>query len=374
MPKSNNVPASPGRRGSPYFLVIIASLVILCVACGSSSSPKLYVVGLGFADVQSFSISGSGSLTADSSVTGVGGQPTAILLNRHHAYVLNSASATQPGSITELNVGGKGALSPARTATALSNTTLSATPPATGLNPRAMATDPANKFVFVANQGSNSISVYQVDSSTGLLTEVTGSPFATGAAPSGVAAAATAIIVANQGAGTASVYTFDQNGKLTLAGTPVPAGTSPTSVDVDSSGKLVYIADSAGNSVTAFTLSGSTLSAVAGSPFAAGTTPVHVRVVGSNLFVANAGSNNVSAYAINTGSGVLTAASGSPFAAGTAPVYSAAGNSGKTLFVANQGSSNISAFQVGSGGALSAVSGSPFATLAASTSALAASN
>ncbi len=368
------VPIVAGRHRLFCLVGIVALLAIEFVACGSGSSPKLYVVGLGFADVQSFSITGSGALTADTAVAGVGGQPTAILLNRHHAYVLNSASLSQPGSITELNVGGKGALSAARTATALSNTTLSATPPATGLNPSAMATDPANKFVFVANRGSNSVSVYQVDSSTGLLTEVSGSPFTTGALPSGVAATSGAIIVANQGAGTVSVYTFDQNGKLTLAGAPVAAGTAPGSVDVDSSGKLVYVADSAGNAVVAFTLSGNTLSAVAGSPFGAGTAPVHVRVAGSNLFVANAGSNNISVFAINTSSGVLTAASGSPFGAGTAPVYTAAGNSGKTLFVANQGSNNISVFQVGSGGALSAVSGSPFATLAASPSALAASN
>ena len=355
MKKSRKVPTVAGRHGLEFFLAVIAVLAVVCAACGSSSSPKLYVVGLGFADVQSFSISGSGALTADTTVTGVGGQPTAMLVTRHHAYVLNSASPSQPGSISELNIGGKGDLSAARTATALSNTNLSATPPATGLTPLAMAIDPANKFVFVPNQGSNTISVFQVDSGTGLLTEVSGSPFTTGAAPTGVAATSSAIIVSNQGAGTVSVYTFDDKGNLSLAGTPVAAGTAPGSVDVDSSGKLVYVADSAGNAVVAFTLSGSSLTSVAGSPFAAGTTPVFVRVVGSNLFVANAGSNSVSAYSLNTSSGVLTAASGSPFAAGTAPVSVAAGNSAKTLFVANQGSTNISAFQIGGGGALTII-------------------
>ena len=49
-------------------------------------------------------------------------------------------------------------------------------------------------------QGSNSISVYGVDSSTGLLTEITGSPFATAAGPSGVVMTGSTLFVANQGA------------------------------------------------------------------------------------------------------------------------------------------------------------------------------
>jgi DNA-binding beta-propeller fold protein YncE len=94
-----------------------------------------------------------------------------------------------------------------------------------------------------------------------------------------------------------------------------------------------------------------------------------VRVVGSSVYVANSGSGNVSAYSIS--SGALTPVSGSPFSAGTNPVYAASGDAGKLLFIANQGSNNISVFTIGSGGALSAASGSPFATVVASPSAMA---
>ena len=114
------------------------------------------------------------------------------------------------------------------------------------------------KFVFVANQGSNSISVFSVDGSTGLLTEITGSPFATAAGPSGLAMTGNTLFVANQGAGTVSVYTVDQaSGNLTqAAGSPFAAGTSPTALDVDSSGKFLYVADLATNSVLAFSIAG----------------------------------------------------------------------------------------------------------------------
>jgi 6-phosphogluconolactonase len=352
------------RTFSKAALVLLTAALAACGG-GSSNGNKIYVVGLGTPNVQIFGVSSSGGLTADTTdLAGAGSRPDAIVLTRHYAYVLDSTGGAQPGGISEYSVGGSGTLAAARTAQALSNTTVSSTPPKTGLNPLAMVVGSNGNFVFVANQGSNSISVFSVDSGTGLLTEIAGSPFATPAGPSGLATTGNTLFVANQGAGTVSVYTFDQtSGNLTqAAGSPFAAGTSPTALDLDPSGKFLFVADQASNGVYAFSVGGSSgLSLIAGSPFPTGTTPVNVRVVGTSVYVANTGSGNVSAYSIS-GSGALTAISGSPFSTGTNPVYVASGNSGRLVFVANQGSNNISVFQVGSGGALSAVSGSPFAT------------
>lgn len=355
----------------------IAALVLLTAALtacgGSSNGKKIYVVGLGTPNVQIFAVSSSGGLTADTTnLAGTGSRPDAIIVAGHFAYVLDSTGGVQPGGISEFTVGGAGTLSAARTAVALSSSTVLATPPKTGLNPLSMVMHPNGKFVLVANQGSNSISVYSVDSSTGLLTEITGSPFATAAGPSGAVMTGSTLFVANQGAGTVSVYTVDAtSGSLTqAAGSPFAAGTSPTALDVDSSGKFLYVADQATNSVLAFSIGSSgQLASISGSPIAAGTAPVNVRVVGSSVFVANSGSGNVSGYTIG-GSGALTAISGSPFSAGTNPAYIASASSGTLLFVANQGSNNISVFQVGSGGALSTVSGSPFAAVVGNPSAI----
>jgi 6-phosphogluconolactonase len=77
--------------------------------------------------------------------------------------------------------------------------------------------------------------------------------------------------------------------------------------------------------------------------------------------VANMGTNNVSAYRIHSGTGALTAVSGSPFAAGTTPTSVTVDPSGRFVYVANGGSNNISAFTINARtGALVAVSGSPF--------------
>jgi 6-phosphogluconolactonase (cycloisomerase 2 family) len=361
------------RTARTFSIAALGLLTAALTACGGSSNGrKIYVVGLGTPNVQIFAVSSSGGLTADTTnLAGTGSRPDAIILARHFAYVLDSTGGVQPGGISEYTIGGSGTLAAARTALALSSSTVNATPPKTGLNPLSMVINSNGKFVLVANQGSNSISVYSADGSTGLLTEITGSPFATAAGPSGLAMTGSTLFVANQGAGTVSVYSVDQaSGNLTqAAGSPFAAGTSPTALDVDASGKFLYVADQATNGVLAFSISSGQLSPISGSPTPAGTAPVSVRVVGSSVYVANSGSGNVSGYTIG-GSGALTAISGSPFSAGTNPVYIASGNSGGLVFVANQGSNNISVFQVGGGGALSPVSGSPFATVAGNPAAI----
>ena len=51
------------------------------------------------------------------------------------------------------------------------------------------------------------------------------------------------------------------------------------------------------------------------------------------VYAANNGSNNVSAYSVTSSTGALTAVSGSPFAAGTAPTAIAADPRGKFVFM-----------------------------------------
>ncbi len=56
-----------------------------------------------------------------------------------------------------------------------------------GAFPLNVVIDPAGKFAYVANQNSDDISVYAVNSITGALTPVGGSPFAAGLNPRVVA-------------------------------------------------------------------------------------------------------------------------------------------------------------------------------------------
>ena len=150
----------------------------------------------------------------------------------------------------------------------------------TGANITTVVVDCA-RFAFVANSGSNNISAYLIDNTSGALTAVAGSPFATGANPSAV--------------------TFDP------------------------SGQFAYVANAGSNNVSAYTINTTTgaLTAIPGSPFAAGANPSAITfnstAGGEFAYVANGGSDNVSAYTINATTGALTAIAGSPFAAGTNP-------------------------------------------------------
>lgn len=152
-----------------------------------------------------------------------------------------------------------------------------------GDSPQGIRVTPDGKFVVVVNQGTSSaictlncVSVFSLDSSTGALTEVPGSPFASGDGPGAVAIDPSGkfVFVGNTAGNSMSAYTIDASGNLTpVAGTPVPLGTNaqPSSIAVDPGGKFVYVSI-VGKQVAGFAIDAITgaLAPLAGSPFSLG--------------------------------------------------------------------------------------------------------
>ena len=146
--------------------------------------------------------------------------------------------------------------------------------------PWSIAVDPKSRFAYIANRGDDTISAYAIGG-TGALTPVPGSPFpqdptASGELPVSVAVdpAGKFVFVANYNYRTIRVYQIDQNtGALTQApGSPFPAGINPQSATVDLSGKFVYVANGYHNengTVSAYTIdqSNGSLTPIPGSPF-----------------------------------------------------------------------------------------------------------
>ncbi len=205
-------------------------------------------------------------------------------------------------------------------------TPLPGSPFAAGTQPAAVLTDPACSFVFVANQGSNNISVFSVRSNDGFLTPVVGSPFPAGTAPVAMAMGDGLFFAANSGSNTVSVYTVNTG-----------SGAGPF------------------------------LKQVLGSPFAAGSAPSALVYSSPTLYVANADSNNVSAFAVTAQTGFLNPVTGSPFSVGVQPkamiaLSPPANNLAQQLFlyVANAGSNDVSGFTIGNNGVLTVVAGFPF--------------
>jgi 6-phosphogluconolactonase (cycloisomerase 2 family) len=146
----------------------------------------------------------------------------------------------------------------------------------------ALTIDPAGKFVLVANGGTNNISVFSIDATTGKLTAVAGSPFPAGTAPSAIATVSTLsgtlVVVANGVDNTVSVFALDStSGALTQVGTPVATGARPSALT--SFGGRVFVANQNSNDISVFTLqTNGTLATVAGSPFSIGASPRQMTV------------------------------------------------------------------------------------------------
>jgi len=280
------------------------------------------------------------------------------------------------------------------------------------------STTAAPSFLYAPNISDNTISAYAIDSTTGSLTPIAGSPFA--ASNSIYMTLDSDSDFAYVGGGSFSVIsTFaidSRTGFLTLVNT-LPqqtygvTGLTLTPKDrfayvantlgvvgyevekksgfltdiaqpqitvgpvsnglirgaVHPSGKLAYFAYPDFNSVSAYDLNrgSGTLTAIPGSPFSTGDRPVDLAVepCGQFLYTANLFSNDVSAYAIDRETGSLSPVPGSPFAAQNQPIGIAIDPLGHFVFAVNRYSDNVSVYAINrSTGSLTQVSGSPFQT------------
>src|SRR5579859_596244 len=148
------------------------------------------------------------------------------------------------------------------------------------------------RFAYAANQLSNDLSAYAIDSATGNLTAINGSPFAvSGATPVSVAVDPNGrfLYVVNNGSDNVSVYAIDDStGALTAAGLPAATASGPDSVAVDPTDRFLYVANLAANSVSAYAI-GSTglLTQLGDSPFSIGAVQSSLRIdpAGKYLYV-----------------------------------------------------------------------------------------
>lgn len=312
--------------------------VILSGCLGSSSSstaPTLafaYVVGQGDNGIRGFAEKTTGELQALPVFSfATSPRPVSIALHpsKNFLYVPNLTSNTVSGfNIDHVS----GVLTPVGTAVP---PTPACAAPAVCSNPVSAAVNSAGTFLFLLNQGSaspsvpTSISVFSIDSVRGLLTPVAGSPFSF-----------------------ASL----------IAPNPQFIVASPTS-------GFLYVSNGASGTISMFSIGASgTLTEIAPAlSIGAGATAAGIAIdsKGQFLYATDSANNTIASFSIAAGGG-LTAVAGSPFSAGTKPVAVAVDSTGSFLYAANQGSNNVSAFKI-SAGALTEISGSPFAVVTTGT-------
>jgi|HubBroStandDraft_1064217.scaffolds.fasta_scaffold00079_47 6-phosphogluconolactonase len=252
-------------------------------------------------------------------------------------------------------------------------TEIAGSPFPTGNEPITVVATPSGKFVYVTNYIDSTISAYSLNGRSGVLTPLGGPPFATGPNPFSIDISPSGkfLYTANDnyyGGGTPGVSAFQINGvtgALTpVNGSPFAAGTEPISLAFTPSGRYLYVSDPGTGTIFAFTVnSDGSLTQVTGSPYPAGSYPFNLAVTpsGKFLYVPNSDSGNISAYSINSTTGALAPISGSPFVTGGSPPSVAVTPSGEFLYVAGGSSNEVFAFRINRAtGALTPVLGSPF--------------
>jgi 6-phosphogluconolactonase len=248
------------------------------------------------------------------------------------------------------------------------------------------------RFLYVPNTQSADVSAYSIDANTGALTPIAGSPFETEPLPSFVGADRTGkwLYVSSNGTATEpptiSAYSINATtGVLTeLTNSPFELSvTSPPPPGQDQTGKVLvhptnafgYVglrASPAAGGGTEGQLYGATINATSGDLAEIPGFPFDVGVqLGNPLFNAAATvlyvphaapAGAVAMYTINAPSGVLTPA-GTVSTGGQLPDFAALSPSGKFLMVPNTLSRTLAVFTVdGTSSTLTAVAGSPFLT------------
>jgi len=280
------------------------------------------------------------------------------------AYVANSGAASL--SAYAIN-GTTGALSP-----------LASISTGAQSRPYAIAVTPNRKFLYVADEVDSTVLAFTVDSVTGLLTAVAGGPVAAVSNTWGITVDPTGnFLYAGSGGGVSnrgiSAYAINSlTGALTpIAGSPFAAGYGNYSITSTPNGQFIYVVNNSDSTISGYALNGTTgaLTPLAGSPFAAaaGVYALTIHPSGAFLYAANTTANtnvsSVTAYGIDPSTGALTSIAGSPFASGTGALSVALDPAGKFLYVGNYYDGTISAYTINSStGALTGVAGSPFDT------------
>ncbi len=225
-----------------------------------------------------------------------------------------------------------------------------------------MQVDSTGSFLLAAGISTSiaaqAIGIYQINTSTGLLTALSGSPLAlyTGNASTATVVTPTAMLitpnnsyvyVSLQSLGV-QVLTLGAGGALSTGTTATflpPLKTSTTPADYglasDPNSKFLFVCElNTGLRVLSIGTNG-TLNEISGSPYATGTGPTGAVLdpTGSYVYVANKGSNNISAFTLTLASGKLAVVSGSPFSSGgQLPIGFVNDNTKAYLAVINSGS------------------------------------
>ncbi len=363
-------------RSKPVWPAVAAIFVIvlaaISISCGNGKLPSTgtgntaYITLPDQGSILMVHIDGTnGDIAPEGSTPGnVGYSPHGIALapSKKFLYVANS----QSNDISTFSIASDGTLSTVGLPTSDG-----------GLTPWEALIDPSGQYLLVTNTGvcggvgSGCISVFSVDSSTGAITPVSGSPFSAGGSPSEIVMppAGNLAFTSDSSTGWVSAFNFNSStGALTPVG-QYYSGAGASAMATDNSGQFLYVANTTANNISAFSIaSGGQLTALTslGSPFAPaiGTSPGTLVVVPNSdiLYATTPGSSySIWCFEINALNGQLTIAGDSPFSQSAGGQFALIDTNGSYFFIGSAESNGIAAYTYDSNtGEPTAVTNSPF--------------
>jgi 6-phosphogluconolactonase (cycloisomerase 2 family) len=190
----------------------------------------------------------------------------------------------------------------------------------------AAAVTPDGRFVYLASGPAQSrISTFSVSSATGALSPMAVTTLALvdtvfpGNAGMAISPNGQFLYLSSRStAGRIEAYTIDSStgGLSPVDGSPFTTPASPKELVLDPSGKFLFVATGSGVAAYAVDAASGALTAVAGSPFGSSST-AHVVVDASGHFLyATYLSSPIAAYTIDQKTGALSAIAGGPFGSG----------------------------------------------------------
>jgi len=337
--------------------VFAATTAVLAFAAPASAANYLYVEN-GNSVISALEIAKDGSLKEisgspfNSNTTGPGNFGIAVDGTSPYLYT----TGTESDNVAIFSIGADGAL------TSVSDTTNA------GGTAGATVLADNNKRLYVSMGYSNEIAAFNVGKNGAKLKPVQGSPFPV-TCPGFCTPNPNTVIINGSylysidGYGWyVSAFSIAGNGALTELNS-YATDYGPLDGVITKKGTYLYVTNNAHADISGYSVADGVLTQLAGSPFPAGNQPNGIAMTPNDKFVyvANYGDGTISGYSAG-GGGALDALSGSPFedGSGTSPSALAIDAAGEHLFVANSGSLNIAVYDIGKKGSLTPVSGSPF--------------
>ncbi len=164
-----------------------------------------------------------------------------------------------------------------------------------GKDPSSIVIDPEGFQLYVANSGSNTVSLISLFSYTAYKSLKTGpDPIQISIAPG---QPQPKMFILNKGNNTITEYYLVGPRYFRT----IPAGPDPTSMNVNSSGTMLYLTESSLNEILPISLTSTSISQL--TPIQVGTDPIQAaigKITGSHLYVANFGSESISTVNLTT--------------------------------------------------------------------------